>query len=73
MERLIDHVYKKEEFDKLSDAFQDSKVICKHCGHCNGMKVENAKGICSWCKCTIYNNSKSRLRYLIFKQQNNKE
>lgn len=72
MERLIDHVYRKEEFDKLSDAFQDSKVICK-CGKVNSIMPDKSKGICSWCKRTIYNNSKSRLRYLIFKQQNNKE
>lgn len=72
MEKLIDHVYRKEEYDKLSEAFHDSSVICK-CGHPQAISPNKEKGICSWCKRTIYNNSKARLRYLIFKQQNNKE
>ena len=72
MEMLRDSVYTKDEFDKLSNAFQDSKVICK-CGHPQGISPDKEKGICSWCKRTIYNNSRARLRYLIFKQQNNKE
>ena len=36
-------VYRKDEFDKLAEAFEDSKVICI-CGHSQSIAPYNENG-----------------------------
>lgn len=62
-------VYRKDDFDKLSEAFEASKAICV-CGHSQSIAPYHEKGICSYCFRTIKNNTKARFRYLLFKRLN---
>lgn len=64
--------YTKEEYEKVMNSITNSMIKCK-CGKVTTLPPDKEKIVCSNCYRTLYNHTKARLRYIIFKQQNNKE
>ncbi len=59
---------KKNEYQKLADEYEETKVICK-CGRRMPIPAYKEECRCGWCGRTVKNTSRARFKYIILRKQ----
>lgn len=51
------------EYQRWTEARQEHKYVCKHCGHKQLITAWMDKNLCDWCKNYVFKSDKDEFKY----------